>query len=209
MEKVHEKGPILFSLGALFADELNDNQKALELFEQAEELGPFDESGVLSIAELLIRLDRHEEARERTFRVLENLSDSELRCVASFLLFASHALEGDLDETRKHFEDFIDRVCDPADPTGDKPAVEFWGYNGFARAIAQSTADLGTKFVLLAAIDLQLGRLAAPSLAELPMSLPLATPPSQLGAHAIEPETWYSDIVESAATWLRDHVTKS
>jgi len=175
-----EKGLAYLGLAVLFSDYVKDSEKAAKYYNLAEELTPINEGGLLSIAEVLIRLGRHDEARERISTMMKQIKTDRYKIVANFLLFASFALEGDHKNANNHFPDFIDQFTELSDSGNLKTILREWSYQGFIDTIVNSSIDLTTKFLLLCAIDLQKGRLAAPSLARLNKLLPLVQLPKPL-----------------------------
>jgi hypothetical protein len=101
--------------------------------------------------------------------------------VAAFLLYASHALEGDIEKANSCLSDFVERVIELAsasDPGG--PLLDY-RFDGFVDSVVNSSASQATKLVLLVVIDLQKGQLVTPSSAKVPEFAPLiqrlASPP--------------------------------
>ena len=167
---------------------MDEPEKALGYFEQAEAINPLDEAGSLSIAEILILLDRHEEARARLAEAQKKHVDPELRTVTAFLQLTSLALRGDRDLIPEQFEEVLKLTSEACQPNRKVPAVEEWSYEIMTRKIARSDMDLRLRFMLLVSIDLQLGHLAAPSLNEFPLPLTLALPQRTARWSEQEPE---------------------
>jgi tetratricopeptide (TPR) repeat protein len=166
--RAEEKGWVLRSLGVIFSEYAKDAQKALVVYEQVLALGVTDQSCVLEVAEQLVRLGRYEEGRARVLGTLQKGDlPPQFRPVATFLLYVSHALEGDLEKASSCFSEFLDRLIEVANSSDFKPPVVGYRYDGLADTIVNSSADLATKFKLLVAIDLQTGQLVAPSPREL------------------------------------------
>jgi tetratricopeptide (TPR) repeat protein len=173
-----DKRDNLVRLAGAFSELFNDAQKALELCEQAVKLGAAGPDLELNIAEMLIRLDRREEGRGRASGVLEGDSEPRLKTVAAFLLYASHALEGDLAAADHCFADFAERIAELARAGGPGQAGVGWTYDGFLDMVVKCQASLATKFTLAAAIDLQNGQLGALGLSRLHQFLPLIQRPA-------------------------------
>jgi tetratricopeptide (TPR) repeat protein len=173
-----ERSSVLTTLADVYSEQFKDARKALELLEQAASLGATGLSLTCNIAEMLIRLDRHAEGRARASSVLNGDASPRHRTVAAFLVYASHALEGDLTEADRGFTDFAARMVELASASDPKEAGVKWGYDGFLDKVVKSSASLATKFALVAAVDLQSGQLGAPGLSNLRQSLPLIHAPA-------------------------------
>jgi tetratricopeptide (TPR) repeat protein len=180
LEKARDdsKSEILELLANLFSEHFKDARKALELFEQAAAMGATRPEMALNIAEMLIRLDRQEEGRGRASSVLLGDAGPELRTVAAFLVYASHALEGDLGTADRCFANFADRMGELARGSDRGQAAVKWTYDGLLDTVVKSQVSLATKFALVAAIDLQTGQLGAPGLSNLRQFLPLIQQPA-------------------------------
>jgi tetratricopeptide (TPR) repeat protein len=198
LDRVEERSPILDALAAVLADFLDKKQSALDRYEEAARLDPDNAEREVAMAEVLIRLNQWESAREHISRSDQTDLDSESRCVAKFLWYASCALEGRSDGTRQAFREFLDFICTTAEENENRPPVISWNYDPFVREIAHRSMDIETEFVLLIAIDLQLGRLAAPSLKQLSPELPLASP-----SRTDSDSNWEGSILGSIGKWLR------
>jgi tetratricopeptide (TPR) repeat protein len=172
---VTDRGTILISLSSLHY-RMFKLEEALGYLEQAEALGPLHDGAVLSKAELLILLDRHADARRCLATVREKDLHPGNQSVAAYLLLVSLALRGDREQIPKHFEEFLQLTSAAGDLERKKPAVEDWYYEAMIRKVSESDISLRLRFMLLVSIDLQLGRLSAPSLEKFPLPLFLAAP---------------------------------
>jgi tetratricopeptide (TPR) repeat protein len=172
------------ALAVVYSETFNDASKALELCQKAEVRGESTPILQLSIAEMLIRLGRREEGRNRASAILHNEGRPQLQAVAAFLVYASHALDGHFEAADRCFNDFAERVAAQARTSQSARLEVNWTYDGFADMLLNSSVSIATKFALLAAIDLQGGRLNSPALAKLQPSLPLIRVPSPAGAGA-------------------------
>jgi tetratricopeptide (TPR) repeat protein len=165
--RAEQKSDVLCQLAELFSERLKDAQKALELYERAAALGVTDSALTLNVAEQLIRLGRHEEGSVRASSVLQEEVIPPLRTFAALLLYVSHALRGDLEGAHSCFSEFLDRLIESRNPSASKPqtttSLDNYSYDGLIDAIIDSSGSLATKFELLVAIDLQAGKLVAPS----------------------------------------------
>jgi tetratricopeptide (TPR) repeat protein len=181
---VEKDAETLFMAALVVSEELHDAQRALELLDQAGELGLIRPELDLNRAEMMIRLGQLGEGRTRATAVASRDVDPIRQTVATFLVYASLALEGDLVAADRCFADFAERIVELARVDGDVAASARWRYDGFLDMLVGSPASLATKFALAAAIDLQGGELVSPALVKLRERLPMIRQPNARPAMA-------------------------
>jgi tetratricopeptide (TPR) repeat protein len=154
---VIDQSTILYNLGMYYSEYVYDHEKAISLFKQSVSavLQPDIDA---SIAECLIKLGKYGEGRKLINDVKNEFTDSMKRCALSYLVMASYALEGDAGNRARTFVEFLDRFYEwEADTQGGRSRRKgwIWNFRGLVNSIVNSQADPETKFLLLAAINLQ------------------------------------------------------
>ncbi len=151
---------ILLNLSSLFGDYKADDKAALDCYEQILKPNPEDVTAKAGMAEILIKLRRYRDGRASAQEVMLASKDTNLQCVAQYLVVVSYALEGantgtEFQKLIEHFRSHSEKSV--ADSTN-------WNYSGLTNTINKSDVALETKFLLLTLIDLQLGKIDASKL---------------------------------------------
>jgi tetratricopeptide (TPR) repeat protein len=158
---VSNQNDILLNLATLLADYRSDDGGALECYERILESSPDDTLVKAGLVEILIKLGRYRDGRQRALEVVQASKDHDLRYIVDYLVVVSHALEGS--NINAELPKLVERFRSP-DKTVLTESTN-WNYRGITRTIRKSDLAVETKFLLLTLIDLQRGKIDSSELA--------------------------------------------
>jgi tetratricopeptide (TPR) repeat protein len=152
---VTEKRSVLMYAGSLCTDYKFDYAKGLEYYQKVLKMTPEDELIKAGIAEILINLRRYGEGRTYALDAARTIKDPNLQCIVQFLVLVSDALESG------HPIKGLPKMVEYCRASEEKSVADAlaWRFGGLINTIRGSTVAFETKFLLLALIDLQTGKL--------------------------------------------------
>ena len=161
-EIVNDKYAALRELGSFLGNYKWDPEGAIKVYKQL--LSIRSEAEIrASMAECLIKLGRYEEGRQAV--LTEQPKEEVLRCIISYLMVVSYALEGDGPNFDLSFKRFLSYFEQRQGADGLKVSADRWDYSSLMNTIDHSSPDLRTKFLLSLSIDLQIGNIEPSKLA--------------------------------------------
>jgi tetratricopeptide (TPR) repeat protein len=161
-EIVNDKYSALRELGSFLGNYKWDPEGALKVYQQL--LSMRSEADIqASLAECLIKLGRYEEGRQAALRAQPN--EEFLRCVISYLVVVSYALEGDGANFESSLKRFLSHFEQRNDARGLRVGADEWDYRSLVNTIDHNSPDLRTRFLLSISVDLQTGNIELSKLA--------------------------------------------
>jgi tetratricopeptide (TPR) repeat protein len=145
----------LAGLGSLYADYMFDFPKALEQSRKLRKMTD-DPDTNMNLAEDLLKVGEYKEARKYAIEALATTLDNTKQTIIRLHILCSYMLEKDLNNTDKQLCSFYDSLRDL--DQNFKINEEDWVFNGLIYSIANGSANLQAKFILLTLIDILMGK---------------------------------------------------
>lgn len=151
----------LILMASIFLEQKSDRQAAIGYYQRALEMNPGDLPMKAAIAEMLILSGKNEEGRKYALEAIAGPEDTDLQCVAHFLIALSLALEGgELSTELSTLQRLLGRERQKT-----VAQAASWNFNDLIGKVKASELSLETKFLLLTLIDVQLGNIKTSSMA--------------------------------------------
>ena len=149
----------LEGLGLIYSDYIYDFQKALEQSFKLKQIRD-DPSTTMNLAEDLLKVGEYEKARKFAIEASKAGVEKIKEPIIRLHILCSYMLENDMANAEKQLSSFYDSLRHQNFTIGK----EIWMFRGLTFAIANGTASLQTKFIILTLIDLLDGRISKNSL---------------------------------------------
>jgi tetratricopeptide (TPR) repeat protein len=135
-------------------------ERSLVIFQDVLVETPGDYFTRANLVEVLVKLGRYKEAMDEAATVLNATTDVALRLMVEFLVLVSYALEGEYTHRTRQFEHLFDYFNSVV---VNRPLGKWWTCDALIKAIVRSNSSAETKFLLLALLDVLLGRIPSAS----------------------------------------------
>ena len=109
----------------------------------------------MTLAEDFLKVGDYHNARKCALEASKDTADKTKQTIIRLHILCSYILENDVDNANKELSSFYDSLRDLDE--NFKINEEVWVFNGLIYAIANGSANLQAKFILMTLIDLLVG----------------------------------------------------
>lgn len=155
LKQVNDRSSVLENLGLIYSEYLYDDESAFRYFVERRALSPDDPDTRANVAECLTKLKRYDESRCEALEVVKMAAGPITKCAMHIIVMASYALQGQSAACLEHFGAFLQHLTEVK---ADERNESAWTFTGLQRQVQEGVASPETRFLVLAAMDLLLGR---------------------------------------------------
>jgi tetratricopeptide (TPR) repeat protein len=155
LKQVSDRSSVLDNLGLIYSEYLYDDASAFRYFVERRALSPDDPDTRANVAECLTKLKRYDESRREALEVVNMAAGAITKCAMHIIVMASYALQGQSTACLEHFGAFLQHLTEV---NADDRNESAWTFTGLQRQVQEGVTSPETRFLVLAAMDLLLGR---------------------------------------------------